>query len=383
MNNKKIYLDNAATSKLDPETRKGMLLCQDLEMMNASSPHKLGVKAAKAIEKARTIIAQKTNAYPKEIIFTSGGTESNNLAIKGIAFANIKKGNHIITSKIEHPSVLEATKWLKKHGFEITYLPVDKEGFVDSIYLERAIKKETILVSVIHGNNEIGTIEPIYEIGSICRKRGVYFHIDACQSFTKTDLDVKKYNLDLVTLNAHKIHGPKGVGALYIREGVRFDPLLHGGGQERGFRSGTYNTEGIVGFGRAVEIADEGDIKQMAKLRDYFIQKVQDSVMGVTLNGPRDNRLCNNINLRFNSVSGQKLTRELSERNIFVSAGSACLSTKLIPSHVLLAIGLKPELAEGGVRFSLSKFTTIKELNLVVENIIEIVQKERGVSCPE
>ena len=382
MNNMGIYLDNAATSKLDPEARKAMLLCQDLDMMNASSSHKLGVKAAKAVEKARAIIAQKINACPKEIIFTSGGTESNNLAIKGIAFANIKRGNHIIISKIEHPSVLEVVKWLEKHGFEITYLPVDKEGFVDSNYLEKAIKKETILVSIIHGNNEIGTIEPIDEIGLICRKRGVYFHVDACQSFTKIDLDVKEYNLDLVTLNAHKIHGPKGVGALYVREGMQCDPLLHGGGQERGFRSGTYNTEGIVGFGRAVEIADKGDIKKMTKLRDSFIQKIQDSVTGITLNGPRDNRLCNNVNLRFNSVSGQKLTRELNERNIFISAGAACLSTKSIPSHVLLAIGLEPELAEEGVRFSLSKFTTTKELNLVVENIIEIVQKERGVSCP-
>ncbi len=374
-----IYLDNAATSKLDPEVEKAMLLCQDLKMMNASSFHKLGLKAAKAIERAREIIAQKIDAGPRELIFTSGGTESNNHAIKGVAFANIERGNHIITSKIEHPSIIEATKWLENRGFEITYLSVDKEGLVDLIDVEKAIKKKTILVSVIHGNNEIGTIEPIYEIGSICRKKGVYFHVDACQSFTKTDLNIKKQKLDLVTLNAHKIHGPKGIGALYIREGVRIDPFLHGGGQERGLRSGTYNTEGIVGFGRAAEIADAGDIKKMIGLRDYFIQRIQNSVTGVILNGPRDNRLCNNVNLRFNSVSGHTLARLLNDRNIFVSAGSACSSTKLGPSHVLLAIGLKPELADGGIRFSLSKWTTDKELDFVVKNIAEIVQKERGV----
>lgn len=375
----KIYLDNAATTKPDPEVVKAILSFQELNIGNASSLHKLGVEAAKGIEKAREIIAKRINANPEELFFTSGGTESNNFAIKGIAFANNGKGNHIVTSKIEHPSVIEVTKWLEKRGFAITYLPVDREGFVDPNDVEKAIKKETILVSIMHANNIIGTIEPIEEIGAICRKKGVYFHTDACQSLTKTELDVKKQNLDLVTLNAHKIHGPKGVGILYIKEGVKIDSLLHGGGQENGFRSGTYNTEGIVGFGKAVEIADIADIKKMIELRDYFIQKIQSSIEDVTLNGSGKRRLCNNINLSFKSVNCKLLFWKLNEKNIFISTGSACLSAELTPSHVLLAIGKEPEVAQRAVRISLSKWTTKEEMDFVAQNLIEIVQKERGI----
>jgi len=374
-----IYLDNAATSSLDPKVLEAMLSCQDLNMANASSFHKLGVKAAKAIEKARERIAQKINADPRELIFTSGGTESNNFVMKGVASANKGKGNHIITSAIEHQSIIEVTHWLKRQGFEITYLPVDREGSVDPHDIEKEIKKETILVSIIHANNEIGTIEPIDEIGEVCRRKGVYFHTDACQSFAKINLDVKKQNLDFVTLNAHKTHGPKGVGALYIRREVNIEPLLHGGGQEDGFRSGTYSTEGIVGFGKAVEIVDHADIKSMSKLRDYFIQKIQNSVNDVIVNGCSERRLCHIINLRFSAVSGELLARNLNEKNIFISTGSACSSTKLTPSHVLLAMGLEPELAKEAIRISLSKWTTRQELDFVVQNIIEIVQKERGI----
>jgi len=379
INKIEIYLDNAATSAIDLRVSEAMLSCQDMKAMNASSTHKPGVIAAKAVEKARTVIAQKIHSETQELIFTSGGTESNNLAIKGIAFANRERGKHIITSKIEHSSVLETTKWLEKQGFEITYLPVDEEGLVSPKDVEKAIKQETILVSIIHANNEIGTIESISEIGAICRSKKVYFHSDACQSFTKTRINVKSQNLDLMSLNAHKIHGPKGVGALYVRNGVKIEPLLHGGGQEDGLRSGTYNTEGIVGFGKAVEIAEIKDIKKMAKLRDYFIQKIQNNIEGVDLNGPRAKRLCNNISLRFRFVNGQTLARELNEKNIYVSVGSACLSTKVAPSHVLLAIGLESEQAQETVRISLSRWTTMEEMNLVIQRLVEIVQHSREI----
>ena len=379
MNKIEIYLDNAATSAIDPRVLEAMRSCQDMKAMNASSAHRLGVTAAKAVEKARAVIAREIHSEPQEIIFTSGGTESNNLVIKGIAFANRARGKHIITSKIEHSSVMETTKWLKKQGFEITYLPVDGEGFVSPKDVEKAIKRETILVSIIHANNEIGTIEPIDEIGAICKSKRVYFHSDACQSFTRTGINVKSQSLDLMSLNAHKIHGPKGVGALYVRNGVKIEPLLHGGGQEGGLRSGTHNTEGIVGFGKAAEIAEAGDIKRMAELRDHFIQKIQSCIKGVDLNGPRVKRLCNNINLNFKSVNGQSLARELNEKNIYVSTGSACLSTKVMPSYVLLAIGLEPERVQEAVRISLSRWTTMEELDFAVQKLMKIVQRNRGI----
>ncbi len=370
-----IYLDNAATTLIDPRVSEAMRACQG---MNASSSHALGVVAAKAIEKARAVIAREILAEPQEILFTSGGTESNNLALKGIAFANRGRGKHIIISKIEHLSVLETAQWLEKQGFEITCLPVDEEGFVSPKDVEKAIRKNTILVSIIHANNEIGTIEPIAEIGSVCRNKKVYFHTDACQGFTKAEIDVENQNLDLVSFNCHKIHGPKGVGALYVRKGAKLEPLFHGGGQEGGIRSGPYNTEGIVGFGKAVEISEKKNIKEMTELRDYFIQKVKNNIEGVELNGPKVKRLCNNISLRFRSVNGQSLSRELSERNIYVSTGSACLSTKVVPSHVLLAAGLEPEQAQGTIRLSLSRWTTAEELDFAVQSLSETVRRIRA-----
>ena len=372
-----IYLDNAATSMIDPRVLEAMLSCQHMKAMNASSAHKLGVVAATAIEKARAVIAREIAADPRELIFTSGGTESNNLALKGIAFANKGRGNHIIVSQIEHMSVMATAQWLETQGFQVTYLPVDREGFVSPKDVERAIKRETILVSITHANNEVGTIESIDGIGAICRSKNVFFHSDACQSFTKTKINVKDQNLDLVSLNAHKIHGPKGVGALYVRNSVKLEPLLHGGGQEGGARSGTYNVEGIVGFGKAVEIAGEADIKKMTELRDHFIQKIQSDIEKSDLNGPRVKRLCNNINLRFKSVNGQLLARELSEKNIYVSAGSACLSTKVTPSHVLLALGLEPERAQEAIRISLSRWTILEEMDLVAQSLSEIVRRIR------
>ncbi|MCK5581342.1 MAG: cysteine desulfurase [Candidatus Omnitrophica bacterium] len=374
-----IYLDNAATTKLYPEVIEEMLPYQEVDFGNASSINKLGIRSAKAIEKARLIISKAINANPEEIFFSSGGTESNNSAIIGIAFANKKKGNHIITSAIEHPSIHEVTKWIETQGFEVTYLPVDREGFINPHDVEKAIEKKTVLVSIMQANNEIGTIEPIFEIGKICKEKEVYFHSDACQSLTKTELDVRKQYLDIVTLNAHKIHGPKGVGAIFIKKGTNINPLLHGGGQENNFRSGTYNTPGIVGFGKAVEISNQTDVKEMIYLRDCFIQRIRDNIEDVLVNGPEgEKRLSNNINLIFKNVNGKSLFLELNKRDIFISTGSACSSAELMPSRVLIAIGHNPETANGAIRISTSKFTTKEELDFVVENIIDIVKKERG-----
>ena len=297
---KTIYLDNAATTKVDEKVIKEMLSYFSEKYGNASSQHLVGQEAKRALEEARHVIAKSINAKDDEIIFTSSGTESNNLALKGLFFANKENGKkHIITTKIEHDCVLNSCKWLEKQGAKITYLNVDNEGFISLEELKKEITPETLVVSVIHGNNEIGTIQDIEEIGKICREKGVYFHIDACQSYTKTDIDVKKQNLDLVTLNAHKIHGPKGVGALYIREGIEITPLAHGGGHEKNLRSGTENVPGIVGFAKAVKIASNSDVKQMSKLRDYLIGEIL-KIPNTKLNGPKEKRLCNNINTSFN-----------------------------------------------------------------------------------
>ena len=368
-----VYLDNAATTEIDSEVLKTMIFCYEMGAKNASSPHKLGLAAAKAVEAARLIIAQKICAEAKEIIFTSGGTESNNCALKGIAFANSKQGRHIIISSIEHLSTMEAAGWLQSQGFEITHIPVNSQGCVDPEDIGKAIRKETILVSIVHANNEIGTIEPIEQIGEICRKKNVYFHVDACQSFTKTYINVKEQNVDLVTFSAHKIHGPIGIGALYLRKGTKIEPLLHGGGQEDGFRSGTCNTAGIAGFGKSVEIADLQDTERMQGLRDYFIERAENSIEGVVLNGCRKNRLCNNISLSFRSINGKTLVRRLNERNIYISSGSACSSARTTLSHVLLATGMTPDLAEGTVRISLSKFTTKDDLDFAIQNMVDVL----------
>jgi cysteine desulfurase len=379
-----IYLDNAATTRPDPEAIQEMLQFLEQYIGNASSIHKEGIYAIKGIEKVREIISSKINSKPNEIIFTSGGTESNNFAIKGIALEFYEKRdskNHIITSQVEHPSVYNVTGWLSKLGYKVDYLPVDGEGFVDPSDVKKMINDKTILVSVIHANNEIGTIEPILEIGNICREKGVYFHTDACQSFTKVDLDVVNQYLDLVSLNAHKIHGPKGVGALYIRESIKITPLLHGGGQENDLRSGTYNTPGIAGFGAAVEKTDKRDSTRMKKMRSYFIDKVLNTFDGVKLNGPDGaKRLCNNINLSFVGIEGKEIFRELNSRGIMVSTGSACRSTKLVQSNVLTAIGQSHKDANSAIRISLSKWTTKKELDITFTNLIEIIPKLRDNS---
>ncbi len=377
---KRIYLDHAATTPLDPEVLESMLPYFSEKFGNASSEHSFGWGAREAIEKSRKIIAEKLGVQPEEVIFTSGGTESNNFAIKGVAFANRKRGKHIITQKTEHDCVLNTCRWLEKMGFEVTYLDVDKYGLVNPADVEAALRKDTILVTIMHANNEIGTIQPLKDIGEICREHNVYFHTDACQSFTKEPLDVKKFNLDLVTLNAHKIYGPKGVGALIVRKGVKIEPLAHGGGHEFGLRSGTENVPGIVGFGKAVEIARESHVEHMRRLRDRFLRRVLEEVPEVRLNGHPTKRLCNNLNFTFYGIEGEALILRLDSRGIACSTGSACSSHKLEPSYVLLAIGLKPEEAHGSLRVSVGRENTLEEIDYAVNVLKEEVEALRKIS---
>ena len=376
---KKIYLDHSATTPVDKEVVEAMKPFFMEKYGNASSLHSLGREAKKVLEKSRDTIGKKVDAKEHKLIFTSSGTESNNLVLKGIAFANKEKGKHIITTQIEHDCVLNSCKWLSKQGFEITYLPVNKEGFIDLNDLESAIRKDTILVSVIHANNEIGTIEPIKEIGEICSEHNVYFHTDACQSFTKVPINLKKQKIDLVTINSHKIYGPKGVGGLFIRNGVKIDPLLHGGGHEFLLRSSTENIAGIVGFSKAVEIAKDKDVEHMSKLRDMLIGdalKIEDS----WLNGPRKERLCNNANFCFKHVEGESLILHLDIKGIATSTGSACSSKSLEPSHVLTAIGLKPEEAHGSIRMGVGKENTKNEIQYTIEILKESVEILRDMN---
>jgi len=379
MSHDKIYLDNAATTPVDPEVMKAMMPYFSGVFGNASSLHSWGREAERALSDARKVILRKANAKSHRLVFTSGGTESNNFALKGVAFANRDKGRHIITTRIEHDCVLNASKWLQRQGFEVTFLPVDREGFVDPNAVQEAIRKDTIIASVIHANNEIGTIEPLTEIGKICSDNGVLLHTDACQSFTKVPLNLDKQKIDLVTVNAHKICGPKGVGGLFIREGVKIDPLLHGGGHESGYRSGTENVVGVVGFAKAVELIRDRDIENMARLRDRLMEKalmIEDS----WLNGPRKDRLCNNAHFTFKFIEGESLIIHMDLKGIATSTGSACSSKSLEPSHVLTAIGLKPAEAHGSIRFSLGKDTTQQEIDAAAEALAESVGTLRKIS---
>ncbi len=380
----KIYLDNAATTPVAKEVLEAMLPYFSEKFGNASSIHSYGREAKEAIEKSREKIADKLNAKPDEIIFTSGGTESNNWALKGIALAskNLKSNGkpHIITTKIEHSCVLNSAKFLEKNGFEVTYLDVDKYGLVETKKFEEAIRKDTVLASVIHGNNEIGTVQNIGEIGKICREHEIYFHTDACQSFTKEDIDVKKQNLDMVTINAHKIYGPKGVGALYVRGGVKIEPLLNGGGHERNLRSGTENVAGIVGFAKASEIITKQSIERMRNLRDYLSRRVLEEIPKSRLNGHPTKRLCNNANFAFRNIEGESMLMLLDNAGISVSTGSACSSRSLEPSHVLTAIGLPPEESHGSLRVTLGIYNTQEEIDYTIENLKKIVGRLRNLS---
>ncbi|MBR9705683.1 aminotransferase class V-fold PLP-dependent enzyme [Candidatus Pacearchaeota archaeon] len=378
---KKIYLDNAATTQVDKRVVKTMVPYFTEKYGNASSQHLIGQEAKRAMEEARSIIARSINASYDEIFFTSGGTEANNFVLKGLFFENKKTDkNHIITTKIEHDCVLNSCKWLETQGVRVTYLDVDEKGFVDPNEVKKAITPKTFVVSIIHGNNEIGTIQDIEAIGKICKEKNVYFHTDACQSFTKTKLNVKKQNLDFVTLNAHKIHGPKGVGALYIKKNTKITPLLHGGGHEKNLRSGTENIPGIIGFAKSVKIASMFDVMRMNKLRDKLIIGIL-RIPGTKLNGATGNqRLCNNINICFGNIEGEAIGGYLDTYGISSSTGSACSSNTLEISHVLKAIKCTDLEANTSIRLSISKFTTEKEINYTLAVMAKVVEKLRKIS---
>ena len=375
-----IYIDNGATTIVDIRVIDAMKPFFGKDFGNASSAHTKGFKAREALEESREIIADAINAKPEEIIFTSGGTESNNTAIKGVAFANRDKGNHIIVTKVEHKCILNACKWLETQGFEVTYLPVNEEGFVNLNELEKAIKPKTILVSILHANNEIGTIQDIEKIGLVCKKHNIPLHTDACQSFTKVPIDVHKQNISLMSLNAHKIHGPKGVGALYVKKGTAITPLLHGGGQEKNLRAGTENIPGIVGFAKAVRIAKTKQVKHMRKLQKKMIEELV-KIPETKLNGPLGElRLCNNINIMFNKVKASALGGYLDRKGICSSTGSACSEISDEPSYVLRAIGLDEDGASSSIRLTISRYTTLEEVEKAIKAITKIVEKLRKKS---
>jgi cysteine desulfurase len=377
--NRQIYFDNAASTKVDEQVLEAMKPYFTEKYGNASSVHEKGKEAKRALEDSRNAIAKAIRANRDEIYFTSGGTEANNFALKGLFFSNFPKKSHIITTKIEHDCVINTCKWLEKQGAKVTYLDVNEDGFVNPKDIENAITEKTIAVSIIHGNNEIGVIQDLDTIGKICRERKVLLHTDACQSFTKVPIDVRKQNIDLMTLNAHKIHGPKGVGALYIRKGIEITPLFHGGGHERGLRSGTENVSGIVGFAKAAEIANRKHVERMKEQRDRIINELL-KIPGIRLNGPREKRLCNNVNISFEHIEGEVVGGYLENDGILTSAGSACMSHSSSGiSHVLKAIGLSDEKAGNSMRISISRFTTDEEIDYFLEKIKKIIGRFRKI----
>ncbi len=377
-----IYMDNAATTPAREEVVDAMLPYMSENFGNPSSLYSIAKNSAGAVEKARAQVASAIGASPKEIYFTSGGTEADNWAIKGVAFANMKKGNHIITSRVEHHAVLHTTEWLEKQGFEITYLPVDKYGMVDPEDVRNAITEKTILVSIMMANNEIGTIMPIAAIGKITREKGVLFHTDAVQAAGHIPIDVEEMNVDLLSISGHKFRGPKGTGALYIGKRARIDPLMHGGAQERNRRAGTENVPGIVGLGEALELAVsemETESKRIAGLRDRLIENLL-KIPKTHLNGHPELRLPNNVNVVFEYIEGESILLMLNRRGICASTGSACSSKSLEPSHVLMACGLPHEIVHGSLRLTPGHNTTEEDIEYVVENIRGVVQKLRNIS---
>ncbi len=380
---KNIYFDNAATTKLDDEVLKEMLPYLKDNYGNPSSIYKLGREARKAIEDSREKIAKVLNCKANEIYFTAGGSESDNTAIKGIAKANKKRGNHIITSKIEHPAVLETCKQLEKEGFEITYISVDEKGIVNLEELKKSIKPTTILITIMFANNEIGTIQPIEEIGKIAKENNIYFHTDSVQAVGSIKIDVQKLNIDSLSLSGHKFYGPKGVGALYVKTGIPFEKFISGGHQERNKRAGTENVAGIVGIGKAIELAyenlDEYN-KKIKELRDYYVKQVEEKIPYIKINGDMEKRLPGNSNISFRFIEGEGLFLNLDLKGICASSGSACTSGSLEPSHVLLAIGLPHEIAHGSLRVSIGKYNTKEEIDYLIENLMEIVTRLREMS---
>lgn len=379
----RIYMDNAATTAVAPEALSAMLPCFAQFYGNASSIHGAGREARKKLEEARKTVANCLGAKPNEIYFTSGGTESDNWAIKGAAFANRKKGNHIITSQIEHHAVLHTCQWLEKQGFEVTYLPVDEYGLVNPADVEKAITDQTILISIMAANNEIGTIEPVAEIGKIAREHKIIFHCDAVQAVGAIPVDVNDWNVDMLSLSGHKFHGPKGVGALYIRTGVKVEQFMHGGAQERGRRATTENLPGIVGLAAALEHAClhmEENACKMMMMRDRLIKGILDNIPHTRLNGHAMKRLPGNVNVSVQFIEGEALLLRLDLAGISASSGSACTSGSLDPSHVLLAIGLPHEIAHGSLRLSLADSNTEEEVDEVLRVLPEIVKTLRDMS---
>lgn len=379
-----IYLDHSATTPVDPQVAE-LMMTYYLEFYgNPSSVHAYGRQVKKALEEARSQVASLIGADPSEIIFTSGGTESDNLAIQGAAKARVAKGKHLITTAVEHHAVLDTMKYLGKNGYEVTILPVDEEGIISLEELEAAIRPDTILISIMHANNEVGTIQPIAEIGKIARAKGILLHVDAVQSLGKLPINVKDMNIDLLTISSHKIYGPKGVGALYLRKGVRVSPLVFGGSQERKFRSGTENAPGIIGFGKACELSQqrlEEESKELTRLRDKLIDGIMTQISDVKLNGPHGaNRLPNNVNISIRFIEGESLLLSLDMLGIAASSGSACTSGSLDPSHVLLAMGLSHEVAHGSLRLSLGRQNTEEEIDYVLEQLPKIVERLRAMS---
>lgn len=380
---RKVYMDYAATTPLKKEVLEEMVPYFSETFGNPSSIHSFGREARKAVDLARDRVAKALNAKSEEIYFTAGGSESDNWAIKGVALANKNKGNHIITSAIEHHAVLHTCESLEKQGFEITYLPVDQYGMVDPEQVRRAINSNTILVTIMFANNEIGTIQPIKEIGAITRENGIYFHTDAVQAVGHVPIDVNKLNIDLLSLSGHKLYGPKGIGALFIRKGVKISPIIHGGAQERNRRAGTENVPGIVGLGKAVELAYanmEANNKRLINLRDRLIEGILSKIDHVYLNGHPTNRLPGNVNMSFEYIEGESLLLSLDMKGIAASSGSACTSGSLDPSHVLLAIGLSHEIAHGSLRLTLGEENTDEDVDYVLEVLPEIVNRLRAMS---
>lgn len=383
---KRIYLDHSATTPVAPEVLEAMLPYFGEKFGNASSLHSFGLEAKEALEDSRAKVASLLGAQPEEIIFTSGGTESDNLALKGIGYRSKEKGlgNHIITSSIEHPAILETCRKLETQGFEVTYLPVTKDGLVDPGTLESAIRKETVLISVMHANNEIGTIQPLKEIGELAEEKDVFFHTDAVQTAGKIPIDVNDMGLDLLSISAHKLYGPKGVGALYVRKGTRLDSIVQGGGHESGLRSGTENVAGIVGLARAADLASQemaSEAKRLSDLRDKLAKMVLGSVKEAWINGSMIKRLPGNLNFGFRYVEGESLLLFLDSRGIAVSTGSACSSKKLEPSHVLMSLGLKPEECHGSLRITMGRSNTEEDVDYVARSITEAVERFRSISA--
>ena len=378
-----IYLDNAATTQVYPEVLEAMTPYFTEYYGNPSAIYTFAGNVKKAVDEARALLASGIGAKPEEIYFTGGGSEADNWALKAAAEAYADKGKHIITTKIEHHAILHTAQYLEKNGYEITYLDVDENGIVSTENLKKAIRPDTILISVMMANNEIGTIEPIEELGAIAKENGILFHTDAVQTFGHIPIDVDKMNVDMLSASAHKLNGPKGIGFLYIRKGVKIRSFIHGGAQERQRRAGTHNVPGIVGFGKAAELAlrdMEEREKYESELRDYLIERVLTEIPYTRLNGDRTKRLPGNVNFCFRFVEGESLLILLDQNGICASSGSACTSGSLDPSHVLLAIGLPHEIAHGSLRLTLSEKTTKEEIDFTIDKVKEIVERLRNMS---